>query len=263
MIITAVLCFSITGLTLGILLAVANRFLRVHVDPREEEILNILPGINCGACGYPGCAGYAAAIVSKSEEVNKCTPGGEDAVKKMGAVMGVKVEVLLKRTARVFCNGGKDKSPERFHYTGISSCAAVHITAGGNKACSYGCLGLGDCFMACPFNAIRMREDGIPEINPDACTACGKCVSACPRNLISIIPVEKKVIIACNSKDSGPETRKTCKVGCTACRLCVKACPSNAITVEENLARINSQTCTLARACIPKCPQKTIIEFSK
>lgn len=262
MILTAVIYFSLAGLLLGIMLAVANRFLKVHVDPREEKIGNILPGVNCGACGYPGCSGYAAAIVEHTGELlNKCTPGGQEVAQKLGDIMGVKVDASVKRTARVFCNGGRDKSSERFHYSGISSCAGIHITSGGNKTCLYGCLGLGDCKGSCPFGAITMREDGIPDINPAKCTACGKCVLACPRSIIKIIPAEKRVIVACSSKDKGVDTRKACKVGCIACGLCVKFCPSKAITIEDNLAFIHPAQCSIQKTCIKKCPQKTIIEF--
>jgi len=254
MIITAVVCFSVTGLVLGILLAVASRYLKVIVDPREEKILGILPGINCGACSYPGCSSYASAIVIKNEELNKCIPGGMKIAEQIGGIMGQKVGKMEKRIARVFCNGGRDKSLEVFEYSGIASCSAIQITAGGNKTCTYGCLGLGDCAGVCPFDAIVMRDDRIPHIIEDKCTACGRCVAACPRGLISIIPADKRVIVACRSKDPGPETRRNCSVGCIACRICVKVCPSKATSVNENLAQIDPGTCTLAKACIPKCP---------
>lgn len=263
MIITAVVCFSGAGLVLGIILGIADKYLKVQTDPREERVLDSLPGINCGACGHPGCIGYAQAIVEKGDEIIKCIPGGEDVAGKLGAIMGKQAGRMEKRVARVKCNGGRDKSPEKFTYSGISSCAAVDITGGGNKACMYGCLGLADCMRACPYDAISMREDGIPDIREDKCTACGKCVIECPRNIIDIIPVDKRVIVACCSKDSGAETRKNCKVGCIACRLCVKACPSQAITVEDNLARIHPEKCTLQKACIPKCPMHTIIHWGQ
>ncbi|MFH1379601.1 MAG: RnfABCDGE type electron transport complex subunit B [bacterium] len=263
MIITAVVCFSITGLILGIILSIAGRYFNVKVDLREEKILDSLPGINCGACGYPGCGAYAAAIIEKKEELTKCIPGGNETAEKLGLIMGIQAGRMEKRVARVFCNGGRDKSPERFIYSGISSCTAVNITGGGNKACVYGCLGLGDCMRSCPFDAIVMRDDAIPHIDEEKCTSCGKCVIACPRQLIDIIPKDKKVIVACKSRDTGAEVRKNCTVGCTACKLCVKACSSQAITVEDNLACIHPSTCTLQKACIPTCPRHTIIEYPK
>ncbi|MBD3272296.1 MAG: RnfABCDGE type electron transport complex subunit B [Elusimicrobia bacterium] len=261
MIVTAVITFGLMGLIIGILLAVANRFLQVTTDPREERVLAVLPGINCGACSYPGCAAYAAAVVQEHDRIDKCIPGGMNVAQKIGAIMGATVGPMEKRVARVLCNGGRDKSPERFRYSGISSCAAVQVTSGGNKACTYGCLGLGDCKNVCPFDAIIIREDGIAYVLEDKCTACGRCVAACPRGIISIIPKDKRVIVACSSKDPGPETKRNSKVGCIACRICVKKCPSQAITVENNLARINPDACTLAQSCIAPCPMHTIIEF--
>ena len=52
------------GLVLGLGLAIASKVMAVPVDEKEEKITEVLPGANCGACGFSGCAGYAAALSS-------------------------------------------------------------------------------------------------------------------------------------------------------------------------------------------------------
>jgi len=257
----AIISFGATGLVLGVLLAVAARVFRVESDPRVERVAGLLPGVNCGACGFPGCAGYAAAVVQSGAAVNLCTVGGADVAASLAAVMGVEATPAQRRVARLFCQGGRTASPERFSYRGIISCAAVNITAGGNKRCSYGCLGMGDCVLVCPFGAIRMSGDGLPVVDEALCTACGKCLQACPRGLFELVPARIRVIVACRSQDKGADTRRACATGCIACMRCVKACPSAAIRVDNNLARVDYARCTNEQSCVSSCPQHTIKVF--
>lgn len=257
-ILAAVISLGLLGLLIGAGLAVANRVLSVKIDPREEAVLAALPGTNCGACGFPGCAGYANAIVVHGSGINLCPVGGKQTAEAIAKIMGVEAGGFEDKTARVFCAGGKDKCPDKFSYRGIMTCQAADLVGGGSKACSYGCLGLGSCVQVCPFDAIKMGEDAIPVVDEEKCTACGHCVSACPRNLIKLIPVSKRVIIACSSLDRGPDTRNICKVGCIACRLCEKFCPVHAIVVKNNLAYMDFDKCTNQKICVQKCPPKTI-----
>lgn len=249
------------GFILGLGLALIHRFFGVRLDPREEQIIKVLPGINCGACGYAGCAGYAHAVVQEGGEITRCTVGGQPVAEKIGRIMGQIPVVMEKRVARVFCRGGRDKCAEKFIYRGIISCRAVHLVAGGNKECSYGCLGMGSCAEACPFGAIEMREDRLPEVLEEKCTACGLCVLTCPRNLLELVPVSKRVVIGCRSQDRGAVTRKICQVGCITCFRCERACPTKAISVKNNLAGIDYRVCTNQRACVRVCPQHTIRDF--
>jgi Na+-translocating ferredoxin:NAD+ oxidoreductase RNF subunit RnfB len=256
----AVLSFGALGCLMGLGLAYAGRRFAVETDPREDEVLAALPGVNCGACGFPGCAGYAHAVACSGHAVNRCPVGGSETAARLAAIMGVAAGSFERSTARVFCAGGKDKCPERFTYRGIISCQAANLVGGGNKLCTWGCLGMGSCAEACAFDAIVMGPDRLPRVDEAKCTACGRCVLACPRGLISLLPVSQRVFVACSSRDRGPDTRKICKVGCIACRLCEKNCPAQAIHVTDNLARIDVAACKQHKVCVQKCPVKTIVD---
>lgn len=261
MIFLSILSLGIAGLILGLLLAAAEKMFAVKEDPRVEAIMQALPSVNCGACGFPGCSGYAAAVAAGSAEPNRCTVGGDKVAQEIAGIMGVEAGKAERRIAALLCRGGKSKSFEKFEYHGITSCSALNITAGGNKACSFGCLGMGDCVKMCPFGALYMNEDKLPVVVEEKCKACGKCVQTCPRGLFELIPASKKVIVACKSHDSLQDTRKACKVGCIACRLCEKKCPVGAIKVVDNLATIDYTLCTGCGICVDVCPQKAIVKM--
>jgi len=258
LILTAVLSLGLVGLIIGIGLAMANRKFSVEVDPREILINDCLPGANCGACGYPGCSGYAAAVCEGEAAIGQCPVGGKKVSDKIAIIMGEEAVEFEPRIARVLCAGGKEECGLRYFYAGIPSCRAANLIASGAKACTYGCLEMGDCVPVCPFGAIRMGENGLPIIDEERCVACGKCVEACPRKIISLIPKSCRVVIECSSHDRAPEVRRVCKVGCIACRACEKVCEAKAITIQDNLARIGPEKCTNCGACVAKCPRKVI-----
>jgi electron transport complex protein RnfB len=253
-IIASLLFLGTVGLLLGLGLSIAHSKLAVPMDPRQKAILDALPGVNCGACGMPGCGGYAEAIVNENMPVNKCTVGGQETADALAAIMGVEAGDTIKQRAYVLCQGDKESCPDRFEYRGIPTCPAAHLIGGGHKACTYGCLGLGTCVEACPFGGITMDENGLPIIDKDLCTTCGKCVAACPRNIIKILPDDIPTIALCSNRDRGGGIRKLCKLGCTGCSLCVKACPEDAIMMENNLPVIDYEKCTGCGACVEKCP---------
>jgi len=255
-VLNSVLVLALLGVLFGIGLAVASRKLKVESDPRIDEVEALLPGANCGGCGYPGCRGLAEAIVAGGAPGDAC-PVNKDCA-PIAQVMGVEANCRLPQVARVRCAGGKNETEQRFIYIGVEDCAAAHSLAGGPKSCIYGCLGLGSCAKVCPFDAIVMSDNGLPVINEEKCTGCGLCVKACPRNIITLWPVGKKVTVLCMSHDKGPQVRKICKVGCIACGICVKQCPVKAITMDDNLAVIDPQLCTNCGLCVEKCPMKTI-----
>ena len=245
------------GLLFGVVLTVASIVMHVPTDERVEQITALLPGANCGGCGYPGCSGYAAAIVQDGAPLTLCAPSG-DAVKDMpSSAMGVDSVDVTRGFAVNLCQGTTKAAAQRFQYAGIPTCAAANAFYGGNLACPYGCLGLGDCAAACQFNAIAI-VDGVARIDINACTDCGACLKACPKNLIHRKEERGKAIVLCSSHSKGKETRAACKNGCIACGRCVKVCPEQAIAMENNLARIDQALCTACGKCVEVCPTNCI-----
>jgi len=230
----------------------------VKVDERIANLQESLPGVNCGACGYPGCAGYAAALLSgECKKTNLCTPGGPDVVLKISAILGVTAEALEQKAAVVHCNGDFNAQQKKMNYFGIQSCAAAKQLFGGESSCAFGCLSYGDCQIACPSNAICMTS-GLARVTPGLCTGCSLCVKACPNNLIIMMDSRVPIIIACKNIEKGAVTRKKCSSGCIACGKCVRECPQTAITLENNLAVINYDKCNGCGNCIKTCATRCI-----
>ncbi|MBI4744208.1 MAG: RnfABCDGE type electron transport complex subunit B [Actinobacteria bacterium] len=257
----AVLAMGGSGLVIGVLLGVASKKFAVEIDPRIEKIREALPGTNCGACGLPGCDVMAEAMADGRQPPEACVAGGAAVAKAVAEVMGIDACVVVKRIARVLCQGGAKECSFLADYQGIKTCRGAVLAAGGGKACSYGCLGLGSCVYACPYDAISINENKIPVIDEDKCTACGLCVQACPKNLFELVVSDKRVVIRCSSKDKGPVVKKICAVGCIGCGLCVKACPLDAISLKDNLAVINYEKCDNCGLCIEKCPMNSILKY--
>lgn len=248
---------SIFGLGLSL---TAKRFF-VKIDPRIEKIKSVLANAHCGACGFAGCQQYAEAVL-KNPDVppNLCIPGGARTAELVASITGKKAVSLEPQIARIMCQGSWNKSEKLFLYEGVEDCRAV-ILSGGDKACKYGCLGYGTCSKVCPFNAITMTDEHLPYVDPEKCTGCKKCETVCPTKVIEVLPVSKKVLVLCHSKDKGVDTKKKCQTGCIACRICEKTCPFDAIKVENNLSRIILEKCTLCGLCVLKCPTKAIKDF--
>jgi electron transport complex protein RnfB len=259
-VISSILGIGSLGLLFGASLAYASKKFAVEVDPKIEAILEKLPGANCGGCGYPGCSGYAEAVVKIGAQMTLCSPGGDAVVNDIADILGVTAAATgEKKVAVVQCRGNNEKAPKRFHYAGITNCQAAQILMGGDKACVYGCLGYGTCVESCPFGAMKMGDDGLPIVIEEKCTACGMCVSACPRGIMKLIPVSQKIFLGCVSQDKGKAVKQVCKVGCTACTLCAnpKTTPSGSIQMKGNLPEIlNIKADDLANA-VEKCPTKS------
>lgn len=258
-VIWAVVVLGALGIVFGLILAFASKVFAVEKDAREEAIGEILPGANCGACGYPGCSGFAAAVAKGVAPANACSVGGPDLATQIGEIMGVEVVTGPKIVAQVLCSGhGGEKL--RYAYEGLTDCRAMSRVSAGHMMCTYGCLGGGTCEEICQFNAIHVI-DGVAVVDQKACVACNQCVDVCPRNIIQMIPLKTKrhVAVNCASQAKGAEVRKSCEDGCIGCGLCVKACPKEgAITMENNLAKINYEICIGCGICAQKCPRKTI-----
>lgn len=259
---SAILTLGGMGAIAGLGLGFAARKFSVEVDERLEEVIEALPGINCGACGFAGCRPCAEAINLGDAEVNACPVGGDETVISLATIIGVEPVESVKQFARVFCTGGVTEARRSFEYQGLDDCNAAVLVAGGGKACVFGCLGLGSCVAACPYDAMYMNENGIPIIMDDRCTGCTLCAPACPKDLIEMVPAVADVQILCNSTHKGSEVKKVCTVGCIACDICVKVCPYEAISMTAFLAEIDYDKCTNCGLCVAKCPDDTILDFS-
>jgi len=255
--IAALCCMGVLGIAFGLGLAVAAKRFHVDADPRIEEVYEALPGVDCGACGYPGCAGYAEAVVVAGVDVGLCVPGGGDTAHAVARVMGVEVGAPKEKArAVVLCQGGWGVARREFDYAGVHDCRAAQLVQGGPKACKFGCLGMGTCASVCPFDAITMGDDGLPVIDEERCTACGVCVRSCPVGIIAILPSKQRVYFACsNPAAKGKVMKELCERGCIKCRLCVKATESGAITWGSNLPEIDYEAWTDPDAAVAKCPQ--------
>lgn len=247
------------GLLLGLGLAFAAKKFAVAKDARVEAIEAVLPGANCGGCGFPGCGAFASAVVEGRAPVNGCSPAGAAAAAEIAKVMGAEVEDKEREAAVVLCNGGRS-AVNAFNYIGPASCKSAALIMGGQKACTYGCLGFGDCIAVCPFDAMTMGDKGIPLIDPEKCVSCGKCIEECPRDIITLWPESRKVIVACSSKDKGGIARKACSVACIGCQKCVKVCPVDAIQMDGFLAKINPDKCINCGLCASECPTGAIVD---
>lgn len=258
-IINAVAIMSGLGLVFGVILSYAAKIFYVKTDPRIDEVRDLLPGANCGACGQAGCDAYAAAVVAGQVELTLCIPGGSETAENIGQVMGVAVGLTAsQKVAVVRCNGANDKASEKYKYVGIDSCAAAAQVFNGPKSCDYGCLGKADCQRACPFDAIDMI-DGIAVVSAKRCKGCENCVAACPKNLIVMQNPEKRYTVMCRNPLPGAASRQVCTISCIGCTKCVKACPASAIKMESSVAIINPDLCINCDACREACPTSAIV----
>ena len=239
-ILPAVACVAGIGLLCAVVLVVAAKLMSVRENALEKKLRECLPGVNCGACGYTGCDGYAKALADKTEKkTNLCIPGADAVSEQISEILGVTFQNTVEQVAAVPCSGAK-------------------MLYGGQQACTYGCIGKGDCAAICPYDAIYM-DKGIAHIYTPKCVGCGLCVKTCPNQIITLIPDVKREVIACSNKEKGAVVRKKCTNGCIACHKCEKECPTGAITVEENLARIDYDKCIDCGKCAQVCPVGCIL----
>jgi Na+-translocating ferredoxin:NAD+ oxidoreductase RNF subunit RnfB len=252
------LSIAALALILGGLLGFSGKKFHVEVDPTVEKIQSVLPGVNCGGCGFAGCSLFAESVTTGKAAYNDCPVADDDAAAEIAGIMGIDPTVANRKVAFVKCNGAHENVKRNYIYSGPKSCIAASLLAGGgNKSCTYSCVGLESCKHACMFDAVVMFED-IAYINSEKCVGCGKCVDVCPKNLIEMVYDKSKVRVMCNSKDKGKLVRENCRAGCIGCSLCKKNCPEDAITIEDNIAVVDYEKCTSCMACINKCPTKSI-----
>jgi Na+-translocating ferredoxin:NAD+ oxidoreductase RNF subunit RnfB len=251
---------ALGGLTFALasLLVLAKQRLHVEEDPRLDWIEEMLPGANCGACGYPGCRPFAEALLASEALPGKCTVSDAAGHERIADFLGVDVGAEEKRVARLACAGGDNVARSRASYDGLASCRAASLVAGGGKACFWGCLGVGDCEAACDFDAIRMDPHGLPRVDEDACTACGDCVDVCPKDLFSLHPVSHRLWVACKSLGAGDSLLEDCAVACTACARCEMDGPG-LVSMVDNLPVVDYSRDHATRAPIERCPTGAIV----
>ena len=260
---STILTLCIVGVLSAVILYFVAQKFKVEEDPRIDEVEKMLPGANCGGCGFAGCRAMAEALVSRDDiSTLYCPVAGGEVMKEAATYLGKAAPEKNPQVATLRCGGSCQKRQKTNKYDGAKSCAVVNAMYVGESDCAYGCLGYGDCAHACIFGAIKMNpETGLIEIDPDKCTACGACVKACPKQLIELRkkwPKDRAIYVACRSRDKGAVVMKACKAGCIGCGKCAKVCPFGAITMEGSLAYIDSEKCKLCRKCVNECPTGAI-----
>lgn len=261
-IVYAVLSLGTLGILFGIVLGFASSKFAVELDPKIPILRGVLPGSNCGGCGFPGCDAFAQALIDGEAGVNGCPVGGARVAKALGEILGVDIDSSQeehKKVVSIHCNGSCSNILINADMSQYRDCIEAHEKLDVNESgCSYRCVGLGTCVTVCQFDALYI-EDGIAKVNEENCVNCGACVKVCPRGLIETVSIENKVRVLCNSKDSGKTVRTNCSVGCIGCKICEKNCPHDAIHVNDLLARIDYDKCTNCGICVEKCPTKAIV----
>ncbi|MGB7566711.1 MAG: RnfABCDGE type electron transport complex subunit B [Chitinivibrionales bacterium] len=251
------------GMFFGIALGITSKKLHVLIDSKINKILAVLPNINCGACGHPACSGFAKAVARGKSSATGCVPGGSKTAHAIADILGTTISVEEPGMAVVHCKGGLKEAAERSVYEGLIDCHAATVGGHGSKVCANGCLGLGSCVSACPFNALSINADKVAVVNPATCNGCGKCVPACPRNIIGLIPRVHKIFLACSNRDCGARVKKYCSVGCTACAVCVTSTPSGAIEMTDNLPVLDYSREENFIVAVHKCPSACFVDLVK
>jgi Na+-translocating ferredoxin:NAD+ oxidoreductase RNF subunit RnfB len=259
----AVVALCATALFFSLLIYVVDRRFKVTEDPLIDEIQDLLPGVNCGGCGYAGCRQFAVALVeSRSFKDLYCPVGGNKLVGELSPILEIEAVSFDPTIAVVRCNGTPRNAPQKVVYDGVKNCYIAASVFTGESGCPYSCLGFGDCVSSCNFDAMRMDEiSRLPVVLEDQCVSCGLCVKACPRHIIELRPKgpeNKRIYVNCINREKGAVAIKNCAVACIGCAACIKACRYDAITMDHHLALIDAEKCSLCGDCIPVCPTKAI-----
>ena len=253
----AVLIVAVLAIVLGVLIVVISRLCQVKEDPRIKEVEKHLAGANCGACGHPGCAGFAKALVDGSAKLDDCGQTNTEARIEISNILGIAYEGAKEPTIAVVACCGGSKCQDKYDYQGYGDCVSQNMLAGGRKACAVGCMGSGSCVDACPYMSIECY-DGYAHIDPDLCRSCGMCINTCPKRLIKRVPKSAKVYVACSTECRGKDVMTKCQAGCIACGKCERNCPTGAIHLVNNVPIIDYSLCSSCEKCLEGCPRKCI-----
>lgn len=262
LIITAIVALAAVGAVAAVILYFVAQKFKVIEDPRIDEVDEVLPGANCGGCGYAGCRAFAEAIVkAETMEGFFCPVGGNDLGKEIAPLIGAAAVEKKPQIAVIRCSGTPTTSKPKFSYDGPQSCAFTHTLSSGEGGCKYACLGEGDCVDSCDFDAIYMDPETRLPVVKDNCVACNACVVACPRDVIELRnrgPKDRRIFVSCINMEKGAPAKKNCDVACIGCSKCLKECKFDAIVIKNFLAYIDYEKCTLCRKCVPVCPTNAI-----
>jgi Na+-translocating ferredoxin:NAD+ oxidoreductase RNF subunit RnfB len=266
-VIYTIISLSALGVLSAVILYFVAQKFKVVEDPRYDEVEEMLPGANCGGCGFPGCRGFAEAMVNADDISGlNCPVSDAEGMSAIASFLGHDAVKTTPKVAVVRCNGTCDNRPKVNNYDGATSCTIESALYAGDTGCSYGCLGHGECVDACAFDAMYMDpETGLPVVIEENCVACGACVAACPKDILelrNVGPKSRRIFVSCVNKDKGGVAKKSCAVACIGCGKCFKECAFDAITIENNLAFIDSDKCKLCRKCVAVCPTDAIHELN-
>lgn len=257
LIIRALIPLAVIGIAVGIILGICSNRLKTKTGGIVEKLTAILPGKDCGACGYPSCEAFANALANKEVRPNKCSIAEIGTIAQLARMSGQKAYRTQKMRAQIMCSGTTDLAPKKFKYDGIMDCVSVAQLGTGDKSCPYGCLGYGTCVKVCPFNAIKV-ENGVAVVEYEKCVGCGLCADACPKHLIRMVPYDSEYWVGCHARSKGETVKSYCGVGCVGCGICADNCSVDAIKVVNNLAIIDYKKCIQCGTCFEKCPRSTI-----
>ena len=269
-VIWTVAILAVLGLLLALILFWVARKFKVDEDPRIDEVEKVMPGANCGGCGFAGCRAFAdAAVKAASLDNQYCPVGGDEVMQKVASILGLSVAAKAPQVAVARCNGSCANRPVVNDWDGAASCRVKAALYSGDTLCAFGCLGCGDCVAACQFGALTMDpQTGLPVVDEKKCAACGACVKACPKHIIELRnqgPRGMREFVSCVNKDKGPAAKKACAAACIGCGLCEKTCQHGAVTVADNVAYIDFTKCKLCRECEAVCPTGAnhVVNFPK
>ena len=259
-VIAAAAVVGIVGIIVALILVFASEKFKVETNPVQESVRGLLPGANCGGCGYAGCDACAEAIANGKAPVNACPVGGPAVAKQIAIAMGQDPDAAgaKEMVAFVKCAGTCDVAKKKYDYYGIEDCNALSVVPGaGDKGCEFGCMGYGACVKACKFDAMHI-VDGIAKVDESKCTGCQACIKTCPQHIIDLVPKGQKYKVTCSSHKRGKDVMAVCASGCIGCTLCTKQCKFDAIKMDNNVAVIDYDKCVGCGACASKCPKKII-----
>ena len=262
----SLLVMGIIGGIFGLGLAVLDKTLKVHDDPLVEEVTEMLPGINCGACGKAGCVAYAKHVVNTKDMGGGCLPAGDETNEAIAKKLGLEHIGVPGLKLIIKCSAGCQNQVKSFEYRGPKSCAIANVSAG-NIDCKFGCMALGDCVTACPVDALTIVDCRV-EIDNQKCIDCGSCVKACPRGLFQFADIGKTkeyYVVNCNNPEDAMTTKKACRTGCIGCGICIRLVEESPFYLEDKISRLN-----YAKAkgrddldvAVEKCPVKIIKKFT-